>query len=1300
MSINDTKKENINTLVIKKNGLEVEFDPTKIVSAVLKAIYTTSMKFLDDTLREKDNIAKVHTIADQVKDKVLHKAKVHVDELHDEVEVAIMDSGLHAVAKEYILYRAERKKMYEQVGDLLIKKIDIKMPDGSATPLKTIFFDMYYQNLLDITKDLPNVDVRKIVAKVCSDIYDGATIDSLNELIVMTIRNWVELDPEYDLAVTRFSNILFHKEAENTILTILTKNKIEITDNALQNYLSVGMTEDIIISSHKGQPLHKLFDLNVLNDVIDYSKDNNFDYLGLRTLYDRYFLHSNERRYETAQVMFMRVSMGLALNEDNPTQRAIEFYELLSSKDYMTSTPTLFNALLKRSQLSSCYLTTIPDDLHGIYGAIQDNAMLSKFAGGLGNDWTPVRSLGAYIKGTNGKSQGVVPFLKVANDTAVAVNQCFAPNTRVYTSEGTKDIKDIVKGKDLVLGISGRYREVIDHMVYTQPKKDGMVSVDIKHSLEPEVVTAGHPFYTIAGHPYGTALSRFDQSNIKFDWVEASDLTRDHMVGQVVPREILTASFNGQFLTEEDFYIYGLMLGDGHCTLDGYEFGLTEANADHVAIVKTKEYLVSKNIHYWETTTDSGYQLRWSSNKDKFPFSYYDLYTPNGDKRIAKEYSHLPHNQTLSLIAGLLHTDGNVSRGKEITFSSASRELAEGMRYQLLRLSIPSGGGSRFRTHSHSGIRENGSAYCFNSSGYEYTIRIPAVADIANLVGAEVLTKFNWITANGFVFSRVKSVTAVPSCEEVHDLLVDGDESYMLTSGLAHNGGKRKGAVCAYLEVWHADIEEFLELRKNTGDDRRRTHDMNTANWVPDLFMKRVFDEENWTLFSPHDVPDLHDLFGYEFEERYCFYEKQFRAGKITGKSIPAIQLWRKMLGMLFETGHPWITFKDACNMRSPQQHCGVVHSSNLCTEITLNTKSTEGDKEIAVCNLGSINLPKHINPDGSLDKVKLKKTITTAVRMLDNVIDINFYAVQAAEDSNMRHRPIGLGQMGFSDALYLKGISFASQEAVDFSYESQKYIAMYAIEASALLAKEKGVYSSYEGSLWSKGILPIDSAIQYRESRGGYQNMVIPDDPDAEEWRELRKLVLANGMRNSNIMAIAPTATIANICGVSQSIEPIYKNLYVKSNLSGEFTSINYNLVKELKKLNLWDAEMVEDLKSLEGELGLIDRIPQRVKDLFLTAFEVGSVWLIRCASYRQINIDQAQSLNLYIKNPNGKLLDSMYKKAWLEGCKTTYYLRALSATTTEKSTTNRTTANAVSSAPLAPAACYIDDPDCEACQ
>ena len=921
--------------VIKRNGSVVPYNQEKIAIAITKAFLAVEGGAAAASTRIHN---KVNELANSVtitfSRRMPSGGTLHIEEIQDQVELELMRSEERTVARSYVLYREERTKARkEETGEEEQHEekpgIKVVLDDGSESTLdiqriKTIVEEAC-EGLLDVSSE-------EIIEEAKKNLYNGVNMADVRSSLVMTARTLVEKEPNYTFVTAR---ILLDNLRTEALTLLEMRNEATQTDmeklypEVLETFIQKGIENEIL------NPELQNMDIKKLGAALKPERDKNFTYLGLQTLYDRYFIHKDNVRYELPQVFFMRVAMGLSINEENREERAIEFYNLLSSFDYMSSTPTLFNSGTIHSQLSSCYLTTVPDDLHGIYGAIQDNAMLSKWAGGLGNDWTPVRGLGSHIKGTNGKSQGVVPFLKVVNDTAVAVNQ----------------------------------------------------------------------------------------------------------------------------------------------------------------------------------------------------------------------------------------------------------------------------------------------------------------------------------------------------------------------------GGKRKGAVCSYLETWHVDIEEFVELRKNTGDDRRRTHDMNTANWVPDLFMKRVFEGKPWTLFTPSDTVDLHDLYGKAFEERYEYYESLTQNGEIEFyKKVDAGELWKKMLSMLFETGHPWITFKDACNLRSPQQHTGVVHSSNLCTEITLNTSQ----EEIAVCNLGSVNLTHHLK-EGKLDNEKLEQTINTAIRMLDNVININYYAVGAAENSNMKHRPIGLGIMGFQDSLYMLNTPYSSGEAVEFADRSMEAVSYYAIKASSNLAKERGAYSSYEGSLWSQGVLPIDSVAYLKENRGeGYADV---DQSTSLDWDSLRQLVLSQGMRNSNVMAIAPTATIANITGVSQSIEPTYQNLYVKSNLSGEFTVTNLHLVNALKEQGLWDSVMVNDLKYYDGSVKEISRVPEEIKSIYATAFEVEPRWLVDAASRRQKWIDQSQSLNLYIDEPNGKKLDVMYRMAWIRGLKTTYYLRSRGATTTEKSTIATGELNAVSASqePMnaeAPEACSVVDPDCEACQ
>jgi len=943
--------------IIRRNGAVVPFEPNKIAVAMMKA-------FLAVHGTQGAASASVRETVDGLTQAVIRAlmrsrpggGTFHIEDVQDQVELGLMRGGHHEIARAYVLYREKRTQERALERSRLASH---QMPEIASLHV----IDRGQKVALDVNRLQALIEAScaglgdevkpdPIVAETMRNLYDGVPIDEVYKASILAARTLIEKDPDYTYATARLLLHTIRREVlgEEVAHEAMGTRYAEYFPKFIQKGVDNELLDEKLLQ----------FDLARLGAALKPERDMQFDYLGLQTLFDRYFLHVRKQRIELPQAFFMRVAMGLSLDEVDRETRAIEFYEIMSSFDFMSSTPTLFNAGSLRSQLSSCYLTTVADDLGGIYDAIKENALLSKFAGGLGNDWTPVRALGAHIKGTNGESQGVVPFLKVVNDTAVAVNQ----------------------------------------------------------------------------------------------------------------------------------------------------------------------------------------------------------------------------------------------------------------------------------------------------------------------------------------------------------------------------GGKRKGAVCAYLETWHLDMEEFLELRKNTGDDRRRTHDMNTSNWIPDLFMRRVMEKGSWTLFSPSDVPDLHDKFGIEFEKAYTAYEARAERGEIKpSRKLQAIDMWRKMLSMLFETGHPWITFKDACNIRSPQQHCGVVHSSNLCTEITLNTSDTE----TAVCNLGSVNLVRHLKdgPDGTkvLDHDKLKKTIKTAMRMLDNVIDINYYAVKKARDSNMRHRPVGLGLMGFQDCLYELRTPYASQAAVEFADTSMEAICYYAYWASTELAKERGKYASYKGSLWDKGILPLDTLDMLAKERGGY---IEVDRSSTLDWDALRNKISIHGMRNSNCVAIAPTATISNIIGVDACIEPCFGNLSVKSNLSGEFTVINSYLVRDLKRLGLWDDVMVVDLKHFDGSLRPIDRVPQEIKSLYATAFEVDATWLVEAASRRQKWIDQAQSLNIYMSGASGKKLDDTYKLAWLRGLKTTYYLRTMGATHAEKSTVQAgklnsvasgntsdtgsmnamdaaaATAHAQLSAPPATDVkfCAIDDPGCEACQ
>jgi len=901
--------------VIRRNGAVVAFDADKIAVALTKAFLAVEGSQSAVSSRVRDVVAHLtQAVVRSLTRRLPDGGTVHIEDIQDQVELALMRSGEHDVARAYVLYR-ERRASERSVAAPAAGAPLIHVLDGGQR--RTLDRAELAGLCADACAGLGGaVDAERVLDSAIRNLYDGVPLADVHQALILAARTLIEREPAYNQVTARLLLASLGREVLGEARSL--QAIAAVNGEYLPKFIQQGIAAELL------DPLLATFDLPRLAAALKPERDRQFGYLGLQTLYDRYFLHIDGRRIELPQIFFMRVAMGLALNEIDREARAIEFYDLISSFDFMCSTPTLFNSGTLHSQLSSCYLTTVADDLEGIYQSIKENALLQKYAGGLGNDWTPVRSLGSRIKGTNGQSQGVIPFLKVVNDTAVAVNQ----------------------------------------------------------------------------------------------------------------------------------------------------------------------------------------------------------------------------------------------------------------------------------------------------------------------------------------------------------------------------GGKRKGAVCAYLETWHLDIEEFLDLRKNTGDERRRTHDMNTANWIPDLFMQRVIANGEWTLFSPVDVPDLHEKFGAEFAATYTAYEAEAAAGRLKlHKKIPAVQLWRKMLTMLFETGHPWITFKDACNLRSPQQHVGVVHSSNLCTEITLNTS----DSETAVCNLGSVNLLAHLK-DSQLDQEKLAHTVRTALRMLDNVVDINFYATPKARNANLRHRPVGLGIMGFADCLYASGLPYASTAAVDFADRTMEAVCYHAYSASAELARERGRYSSFTGSLWDQGILPLDSIRLLEEGRGGQVDL---NRDSSLDWAGLKERIARHGMRNSNCVAIAPTATISNIVGVSASIEPTYQNIYVKSNLSGEFTVVNEALVRDLKALDLWDEVMVADLKYFDGSLARIERVPDELKARYATAFEIDPAWLIEAAARRQKWIDQAQSLNLYLALPSGKKLDELYKLAWKRGLKTTYYLRTLGASQAEKAGGRD---DAVK--PEEPKFCSIDNPECEACQ
>jgi ribonucleoside-diphosphate reductase alpha chain len=1250
--------------VIRRNGQVVPWNDSKVEIAVRKTFLSLA----------RDSAPAVG-IALSVSQRVLasNQAFVRIEEVQDIVQEELMKAKHYKVAEAYILFRAERSAARANGTSDLVPAAEqahagqetmvvVKRPDGNtilwdgADLRRRIEFARTGLELC-LTNDEIEQELRRAV-------YDQISQRDLDSTIILNSKTLIEKDADFAKFAGRIQLTFIYEEVLGwDILRDGIAKLKEAHIKAFGKYVEHG------IAIKRLNPRLREFDLGRLGAALDPSSDLEFDFLGVQTLYDRYLIVDKvskpSRRLETPQFFWMRVAMGLFLDEKGDREaKAAALYDLYKTRRFCSSTPTLFNSGTLHSQLSSCYLYYVDDSIEGIFQrGIAENAYLSKWAGGLGGSWTSVRGTGAYIGGTNGESQGVIPFLKLHNDQLVAVNQCFSGDTVVFTAEGPRPIAGVEPG-ELVLGHSGKYRRVEEKFAYEQ--RGPMVSVEIKHSLGPVRVTSGHPFYAIRGVPTGRSPERtldwIESRGVTAEWIDAGKLQAGDYVAQVIPTEVVPVPG----FTVEDARLYGIVLGGATLDKESKEWGVCGHLRFDYHLKFVRSYLANRGIRFRETGRGSSLiEIHWASGNsvvrdgttgrvvgggsDAMPFGRDDLLNEAGQMRIARRFSHLPPAQTRGLVEGLLESNRGASRGKDVCFASDSAALVEGVRYQLLRLGIPSGGQLRPKESLRPGL------------GNE--LYIPAVMDIAALVGRRAAVKRNWFIHGGHVFSRVGEVKPIDPEAFVFDLKVEGDETYMTGPALVHNGGKRKGSGCAYLETWHNDIFEFLELRKNTGDDRRRTHDMNTANWIPDLFMKRMEARGPWTLFRSNEVPDLHETYGRRFEDLYLKYEGMVEEGRLYGHKIEALDLWKKLLSMIFETGHPWITFKDACNVRSPQDHVGVVHSSNLCTEIVLNTSKDE----TAVCNLGSVILETHLSADGSLDHKKLRETIRMAVRALDNVIDINFYPTEAAQRSNLRHRPIGLGLMGLANTLYMKGIAFASPEAVDFNDEAMEAITYYAYEASSDLAAERGPYSSYKGSKWDRGLLPLDTIELLEQERG------IPVEVPRTarmDWSHLREKIASQGMRNSNVIAIAPTATISNITNTSPCIEPTYKNLFVKSNLSGEFIVLNPYLVKDLKARGLWDQDMLDNLKYFDGELRDIVRIPEDLKQKYLTAFDIDHKWVIDAAARRQKWIDQSQSVNLWIKKPDLKVLSHMYRHAWHTGLKTTYYLRGLGASNIEKAT------------------------------
>jgi len=1624
--------------VIRRNNNVAPWMPEKIELAVRKAFIAME---LDSAPAENITAAIVSKIAE------LGVTEIHIEAVQDIVIDTIKEQGYTAVAETYSQYRKRRATERTQR--------DKNLMDSNPALITTELMKRIEFASSNLSMPATKEEVARVLIKSLSENFTSAETRTATILNAKTL---VEKDPAYALFAARILLSYIYEEALNWKVTDGLDTLKQAHQEAFKAYIPKG------IDLKRLNPELAKFNLEFLAERLDPMADLELDILAAQTLYDRYLIHENKKRMECPQIFWMRVAMGLALGEkENTNEMAASFYELYKAKRFCSSTPTLFNAGTAHSQLSSCYLYVIQDNIESImYRGIAENGFLSKWAGGLGGSWTKVRGKGGYIKGTNGESQGVIPFLKMHNDQLVAVNQCWDGETPIITAQGIKPISKVTTA-DLVLTEDGEFSPVKEALKFEQNGKP-MLKIKAKHTEEMSV-TSEHPLWAITDVPMEQSAKRtYTQLNAgkkKMDWVEPKALKAGDYLGTRIPTE----SKDITSFTEDDALFYGLMLGNGHIEdKQGFkEAGFTDAKETpfgEEGIQFIKEYLKKNGIHSWENTIHGNTTtIHWSWKNGVGGLKREDLYNEKNEKHIPGRFLLLPRHKAIKMAKGLILSDGGVYREDEIWFYTSSLPLARGFKYLMLKNGTPTYITKAGEKKEHTSFRNNGSTVTFPKTTLGYNIAVPATKVIAQELGVTPLTKANWLSHNGFIFTRIKSIKDTKPVETVYDLIIDGPASYCTTDVLAHNGGKRKGSGCAYLETWHNDIEEFLQLRKNTGDDRRRCHDMNTANWIPDLFMERIEKGENWTLFRSNEVADLHETYGAAFKKKYEAYEKQASEGKIYGKTISARGLWKLMLESIFETGHPWITFKDPCNVRSPQDHVGVVHSSNLCTEITLNTSNEEtavcfpagtkiltdrgqanietchnanvlspfaddgikkpkakngeiylkpeqsyqkatlinagekptikietscgnpivataehpflvylkyGDKSankektfvwkkaqdlkpgdrihapwtdsvheesetwsddylcagwmlgdgwctdqsaglvfgpddttakefvqpkvikwynklprdpqnrqecpsgytqpngvscwgtqnkgfmdmletsfgfskahaplkqipckvwnlnttekrsflaglfsadgcaqpdgsielssaslklleetqlllkefgihgritwfyvkirdrwqgairighpescqnfakhigfklnptrqtemesyikkanprnsngvqfykvksikdngvlpvynlevketrnfiangmvVHNCNLGSINLSRHISDTGDINWDMLRDTIRIAVRMLDNVIDINFYPTEAAKLANTRHRPIGMGIMGLQDALHKRNIPFASQRAVEFNDHIMEFIAFHAYLSSSRLAKERGAYSTFEGSKWSRDILPQDTIALLEQERSKSTGVPLGGKLN---WTEVRESIKKYGMRNSNVLAIAPTATISNITGCTPCIEPDYKHLFVKTNMSGDFTVINKYLVNKLKEFGLWDDAMLDDLKYYDGELSKITRIPDEIKEQFATAFEIEQNWLVEAAARRGKWIDMAQSLNLFLASPNPKVLSDLYRHLHLRGLKTSYYLRTQSASSIEKATLE------------VRAKQVIEEPNCESCQ
>tara|TARA_B100001063_G_scaffold196945_1_gene189014 strand:- start:7329 stop:10859 length:3531 start_codon:yes stop_codon:yes gene_type:complete len=1106
-----------------------------------------------------------------------------------------------------------------------------------------------------------NIKYSPLVMKIIDQLYDGIQTTEIDELTAEQCASQCTIHPDFGTLASRIIISNNHKNTESSFYVKM-ENLYNFKDIHGENY---PILNDTFMNN-----LNKIKDQ--VEEIIDYERDYLIDYFGFKTLERAYLFKLKGVIVERPQDMWMRVAICIHGDDIHKIKTT---YNLLSNKYITHATPTLYNAGTQCQQLSSCYLIAMEDDsIDGIYNTLKDCANISKYAGGIGLHIHNVRASGTHIRGTNGTSNGIVPMLRVFNNTARYVDQCITPETYIYTTSGPIKIQDVMSNETEIVNSTGN-TEVIENVL--EHSYNGTVyNIETMHSIEPLTITDEHPVFVISnqkkGINYDVIKNRLNKGLIKPEFKDVKDLTYDDMIIYKIPQY----EKDIKHINEDDCYIYGIILGDGYMKNDsntGHITLHTKNKRDVLEIVE--EYFTSRCIQYSIECDENTSRIRWNKTIN-LPFRHADVYDINGEKHVHKKWLNLPLNKIKNIIKGLIDSDGCYY--KELVFDSTSRNLIESMRYMFMRCGILTSGYIRDRI----GEKHETSKGTIEHKKIGYTLRIPCTEDVINFINNENLNKdynnksyVKFFKYKDYLCTRIKNITKTTYDGVLYDLQMKNVHDYTTHNGIIHNGGgKRNGSFAIYLEPWHSDIFQFLEMRKNHGDEELKARDLFYALWIPDLFMKRVEKNESWTLMCPHECPGLADVYGGEFEKLYIKYETELK-GK---KTIKARDLWFSIMDSQMETGTPYILYKDACNIKSNQKNLGTIKSSNLCTEIV----EYSNDEETAVCNLASISLSTFVSEEtGIFDYDKLLEVTKIVTENLDKIIDINFYPTVKTRCSNFRHRPIGIGVQGLADAFFKMNICFGSKESKEINKKIFETIYYGACLMSNQISKDRyekymndndsfknqlneyemdsfnkrneikskliGAYTSFEGS-------PI--------SDGKFQFDLWNESPftNRYDWSSLKKDIKKYGIRNSLLVAPMPTASTAQILGNNECFEPITSNIYSRRTLAGEFIIANRYLMKDLIKLGLWNEDVKNNIIANKGSVQHIANIPDNIKEKYKIVWEMKMRDLIDMASDRGKYICQSQSLNLWQEDPNYGSLTSMHFYSWKKGLKTgIYYLR-----------------------------------------